>query len=277
MTEHRAKAMTSLIKVSDHVYWMPPGPPDRPSLCGVVGDRRTLMLDAGSSQAHAREFLAALSAEGVAPPSAVVYTHSHWDHVFGGAELGALIIAHVLTADRLRELARRDWSDEGLERRVAAGLASPEHVAHVKQELPSPRRVQVAPADIAYQDRLDIELGGVTVRVQHVGGDHSADSSVMYVEPDRVLFLGDCLSESPQGALTAALALPLHEALLGFDAELYIEGHHESVSSRAEIESLIEKMRSAENAAREGLRSTERDEDTEYFLQAFMAGRAEVP
>jgi glyoxylase-like metal-dependent hydrolase (beta-lactamase superfamily II) len=160
---------------------------------------------------------------------------------------------------------------------VAAGLASPQHVADVKQELPSPRRVQVAPADIAYHDRLDIELGGVTVHVQHVGGDHSADSSVMYVEPDRVLFLGDCLSESPEGALTAALALPLHEALLGFDAELYIEGHHESVSSRAEVETLIHKMRFAEKAVREGFRTTERDEDTEYFLQAFRAGRAATP
>jgi glyoxylase-like metal-dependent hydrolase (beta-lactamase superfamily II) len=269
--------MTRLTKVSDHVYWMPPGPPDRPSLCAVVGDRRTLMLDAGSSQAHAREVLDALSVEGVPPPSVVAYTHSHWDHVFGGAELGALIIAHALTAERLRELARRDWSDQGLERRVAAGLASPQHVADVKQELPSPRRVQVAPADIAYQDRLDIELGGVTVRVQHVGGDHSADSSVMYVEPDRVLFLGDCLSESPAGALTAALALPLHEVLLGFDAELYIEGHHESVSSRAEIETLIDKMRFAEKAVREGFRTTERDEDTQYFLEAFRAGRAAAP
>jgi hypothetical protein len=56
--------MTVLTKISEHVYWMPPGAPDRPSLCAVVGDRRTLMLDAGSSKAHAREFLDALSARG---------------------------------------------------------------------------------------------------------------------------------------------------------------------------------------------------------------------
>ena len=53
----------------------------------------------------------------------------------------------------------------------------------------------MAPADIVFQERLDIELGGVTVRIRHVGGDHSADSSVMYIEPDRVLFLGDCLCD----------------------------------------------------------------------------------
>ena len=73
--------MSVLTRISEHVYWMPPGPPDRPSLCAVVGDRRTLMLDAGSSNAHARVFLDALWAESATRPTAVVYTHSHWDHV----------------------------------------------------------------------------------------------------------------------------------------------------------------------------------------------------
>jgi len=230
---------------------MPPGPPDRPSLCGVVGDRRALMLDAGSSNAHTRAFLDALWAESRVRPSAVVYTHSHWDHVLGGAELGGQVIAHASTAAQLLELAARDWSDEGLDRRVAAGDASPQHAAHVKEELPSPRAVEVAPADIVFHEGLEIELGGVSVRVRHVGGDHCAESCVMYVEPDRVLFLGDCLCDSPDGALTAELTFPLIDAILGFDAELYVEGHHESVSSRAEIETLIEKMRLG---ARAGIR-----------------------
>src|SRR2546423_4496069 len=206
--------MSGLTKISEHVFWMPPGPPDRPSVCAVVGDRRTLMLDAGSSNAHTREFLDALWAETGARPSAVVYTHSHWDHVFGGAELGGYVIAHASTAERLIELAGRDWSDGGLDRRVAAGDASPEHAAHVKEELPSPRTVEVAPADIVFQDGLDVELGGITVRVRHVGGDHSAESCVMCVEPDRVLFLGDCLWDSPAGAPTAQLGFPPHGPLV---------------------------------------------------------------
>ena len=266
--------MSVLTKITEHVYWMPPGPPDRPSVCAVVGDRRTLMLDAGSSQAHTRAFLDALSAEGAARPSAVVYTHSHWDHVLGGTELGTQVLAHASTAEQLIELAARDWSDEGLDQRVAAGHASPQHAENVKEELPSPRTVEVAPADIVFQDGLDIELGGVTVRVRHVGGNHSAESSVMYVEPDRVLFLGDCMYDSPAGVLTAELAFPLHDAILGFDAKFYVEGHHPSVSSRRDIEVLIEKMRLAERAVREGSAITAPDEDTEEFVQAFTAGRA---
>jgi glyoxylase-like metal-dependent hydrolase (beta-lactamase superfamily II) len=265
--------MSVLTKITDHVYWMPPGPPDRPSVCAVVGDRRTLMLDAGSSSAHTQEFLDALSAKSAARPSAVVYTHSHWDHVLGGAELGGLVIAQVSTAERLIELAGRDWSDEGLDRAVAAGHASPQHAADVKQELPSPRTVEVAPADIVFQNGLDIELGGVTVRVRHVGGNHSAESCVMHVEPDRVLFLGDCMYDSPAGVLTAEVTFLLHDAILAFDAEHFVDGHGTSVLSRPELEELIEKMRLAERAVREGSAIANPDEDTEYFVQAFRAGR----
>jgi glyoxylase-like metal-dependent hydrolase (beta-lactamase superfamily II) len=262
-----------LTAVTEHVYWMPPGPPDRPSVCAVVGDRRALMLDAGSSAAHTQAFLDALWAEAAARPSAVVYTHSHWDHVFGGAEVGGLVIAHASTAEALVELASMDWSDEGLDQRVATGQASPQHAANVKAELPSPRKVEVAPADIVFQEGLDIELGGVTVRVRHVGGDHCAESSVMYVEPDRVLFLGDCLYDSPAGVLTAELAFPLHDALLAFDAELYVEGHNTSAFSRPDLVGLIEKMRLAEQAARRGTAIAEPDEETEELIQAFRAGR----
>jgi glyoxylase-like metal-dependent hydrolase (beta-lactamase superfamily II) len=263
-----------LTRITEHVYWMPPGPPDRPSVCAVVGDRRALMLDAGSSRAHTRSVLDALRAEGAARPGAVAYTHSHWDHVFGGAELDGYVIAHASTAAQLLELAATDWSDEMLDQRVASGLASPQHAANVKEELPSPRRVEVAPADIVFHDGLDIELGGVTVRVRHVGGDHCAESSVMSIEPDRVLFLGDCMYASPAGVLTPDVALPLHATILAFGAEVYIDGHDTSVLSRQEIEGLVEKMRLAERTVREGSELVAQDEDTEYFVQAFKAGRA---
>ena len=256
------------------MYWMPPGRPDRPSVCAVVGSSRTLMLDGGSSRAHANEFLRALAVEGAAHPFAVVYTHSHWDQIFGGIEVNAPIVAHASTAERLVALAALDWSDEGLDRRVAAGEASPEHAANVREELPAPRIVEIAPADVIFDVGLEIDVGGASVTVRHLGGDHSAESSVIYVEPDRLLFLGDCTYPSPAGALTRELAFPLHEAILSFAAEHYVEGHHPSVVSRHEMERLGEKMRLAERAVAEGLELAAPDEDTEYFVDAFAAGRS---
>jgi glyoxylase-like metal-dependent hydrolase (beta-lactamase superfamily II) len=235
------------------------------------------MLDAGSSNPHARGFVDALADASGTSPSAVVYTHSHWDHVLGGAALGCVVIAHALTAERLIELAERDWSDEGLGRRVADGLSPAQHAADVKAEMPSPRTVDVALADIIFHDTIRIDLGGVAVHARHVGGDHSADACVLYVEPDRVLFLGDCTSASPEGAITSTAAASLREVVLGSSAEYFVEGHHELVSTRSEMELLFEKMQLAERAVREGMAIEGPDEDTEYFVEAFRAGLTTTP
>ena len=237
-------------QVSEHVWWYPPAPPDRPSLCAVVGDRWTLALDAGSSRGHTQEFLAGLPAR----PAAVAYTHSHWDHVFGGVEIGGLVIAHQLTARRLEEMALRDWNDD-------ANVPG-----HLREELLAPRVVEIAPADIVFEDRMDIDLGGVRVSIEHVGGDHCDDACLMFVEPDALLFLGDCLCASPrEEKLTVERALPLYDRVLAYPAELYVEGHHPAVSTRAELEALVQKARAASRG--EG---TPGDEDSEYFLAAFV-------
>jgi glyoxylase-like metal-dependent hydrolase (beta-lactamase superfamily II) len=239
------RRMSGLTKISEHVYWLPPGPPDRPSLCAVVGERRTMMLDAGSSAAHARIVLDGLTAAGEPPPSLTAFTHWHWDHVFGAAEIGAPVLAHRETAAKLIELAETDWSDEALDRRVADGLDSEAHAANVKEELPAPREVEVAPADVVFDHGLDVELGGVTVRVKHVGGDHASDSCVMYVEPDRVLFFGDCLYESLSDGYTAERTLPLHQAILAFGAQTFVEGHHDQTLGPAELDAYLDEIRAA--------------------------------
>jgi glyoxylase-like metal-dependent hydrolase (beta-lactamase superfamily II) len=279
-------------RISERVYWLPPGPPDRPSLCAVAGERRTLMLDGGSSAAHARLVLDGLAAEDVAAPSYVALTHSHWDHVFGSAEFDAPVIAHVLTAGTLVELAATDWSDEALDRRVAAGEVSAAHAAHVKEELPAPREVRVAPADIVIAEGLDLDLGGATVRVRHVGGDHAADSCVMFVEPDGVLFLGDCLYDSPGGGLTADVAFALDEAVRAFDAQLYVDGHSPTPIPPAEFAAGQEKMRLAETVVRDLANDCppdesaavarireqtgqEPDEDLRAYVHAFVVGYAD--
>lgn len=238
-------------QVTEHVWWLRPGPPDRPSLCAVVGERWTLALDAGSSRAHTHEFLSGLPVR----PAAVAYTHAHWDHVFGGVEIGGLVIAHRLTAEGLREMAARDWTDDGDERVNE----------NIRLELPAPRVVEIAPADVVFSERLDIDLGGVTVRVEHVGGDHCDDACVMLVEPDKLLFLGDCLCASPTNVLTVERALPLYDRILSYSAEHYVEVHHPAVTTRPELEQLIEKARAAARGS-----AASGDEDAEYFLNAFV-------
>jgi glyoxylase-like metal-dependent hydrolase (beta-lactamase superfamily II) len=240
------------------------------------------MLDAGSSAAHARAFLDGLAGAGVAAPSLVVLTHSHWDHVFGADELGVPVVAHARTAEYLAELAELDWSDEALDRRLAAGEVSRFHVDNVKQEVPSPRDVRVAAVDVVFDDSLTLELGGVTVRARHLANDHADDGCILFVETDRVLFVGDATYDSPDGRLTTALAFPLYDALLEFDPLQVVEGHNEAVLSRAHFEgwerkvrfagSLVERLGADEDAIAAELDAALPDDDTSDLVRAFAAG-----
>jgi glyoxylase-like metal-dependent hydrolase (beta-lactamase superfamily II) len=241
------------------------------------------MLDAGSSAAHARSFLTGLEAEGVAPPSLVVLSHSHWDHVFGAAALGVPVVAHTRTAEYLGEHAKLDWSDEALDQRLAAGDVTQFHVDNVKQELPAPRDVTIAPADILFDDSLTFELGDATVRALHLPNDHTDDGCVLFVEPDRVLFVGDATCDSPAGCFTPGLAFPLLDALVAFGAEHVVEGHNEEVMSQAEFEELARTIRLAgtlverlgpDEAAILAELGEPLGKDTIDIVRAFVAGRA---
>lgn len=237
-----------LTQVSEHIYWMPPGPPDRPSLCAVVSGSDCLMLDAGASAAHAREFLAALVAMGLPAPRFVMLTHWHWDHVFGAAALDVPVIAHVATAERLDALSGYVWDDAALDARLATGEEITFCADNIKLELPSPREVQIARASIVFQGAIEIRIGDVACSIMHVGGDHAADSCIVYVAPDSVVFLGDCLYDAiytPVRHYTTAKLLPLLDTLTQLDGEHWIEGHTPGVMSAAEFQALAAKMRAA--------------------------------
>ena len=74
--------------------------------------------------------------------------------------------------------------------------------------------------------------------------------------------------------MNAESAFELRDAILGFGAEHFIEGHYPAVSSRSEMDELFEKVRVAEEAVRQGRSILDPDEDTAYFLAAFSAGRS---
>ncbi len=281
---------TTLTKITDHVYWMSPGAPDRPSLCAVVGTSHTLMLDAAASAAHSRLFLDALSAVNVPVPDYVTPTHWHWDHIFGAAELAVPIIAHAQTAAEMKLQASYQWTDTALDERVALGTEIAFCADNIKLELPEPRDVQIILPDIVYPDSLDLHLGEVDVHMQHVGGDHASDSCVMHIMPDRVLFLGDCLYDAiytPIRHYTTKSLFPLLDVILSFDAQYYIEGHSPNMMTRAELLELVGKMRlvgeivdrlgndeTAVTTAVTAQMGSQLDEDTTSFIASFVTGHA---
>jgi hypothetical protein len=62
----------------------------------------------------------------------------------------------------------------------------------------------------------------------------------MYVEPDGLLFLGDCLYEAPgNGGYTRERLARLVTAVDAFGADHFVEGHTEEVLGRAALDEIV--------------------------------------
>ncbi len=231
--------MQTLEQLSTRIWYQTPvSETDRPILCVVVGDNKSLMIDAGNSEAHARSFLIELNNRNIRQPDIVALTHWHWDHIFGLSALNMVSIASSHTKAAMAKLLRFEWTDEALDGRVREGVEIEFCANAIKQEFGANREIAVKLPDITFEQRLEIDLGGVTCILQHVGGDHAADSIVVYMKEEKVLFLGDCIYADIYNGprkLTAERTLKLLDALAEFDADTYILSHYKPVS-RAEYE-----------------------------------------
>ncbi len=243
-------------QLSPHVYWLPPDSrTDRPVLGAVCGTRATLLVDAGNSPAHAGLLLAEVARLRLPPPTYLVLTHWHWDHVFGAQTLNLPTIASLETRRIVTHMAQLDWSDKALDRRVVDGSEIDFCRTMIKAELPDRSQLVIKPPEIGFDGQIELDLGGVTCQIVHVAGDHSADSSVVYVMEDRVLFLGDCLCEdlhSGPRSYTTQKFLPLIERIFSFNANFFLEGHADEPASR---QTLLAEMAKYQMIGREVERS----------------------
>ena len=235
-----------LNRLTPNVYWTQPDPDtDRPVLGVVAGKRALLLVDAGNSTAHAHQVMSVLSEEGLRLPAYVVLTHWHWDHIFGGPAFDCPLIAYAETGAQIEEMAGWSWSDAALDQRVQQGIEIPFCRDMMMKELPDPRDRVLRPVDIHFSGQLDIDLGGVTARCLHVGGDHASDASIVYIPEQRVAFLSDCLYPDIYARLPKYSPMTffnLSVRLQGLGAEWYVMGHHDAPLSRDEFMRQINRM-----------------------------------
>ncbi|TDL74080.1 MBL fold metallo-hydrolase [Rhodococcus qingshengii] len=227
--------MQDIKKIGERFWYMTPvSETDRPILGMVVGEAKTLMIDAGNSEDHALTFLSELSKRQVAKADMVVLTHWHWDHIFGLSALdGLLSISSDLTKSEMKKLIPLSWSDEALEERVKAGTEIEFCATAIKKEYVGRRDIKIVLPAITFEKRVVIDLGGLTCVVQHVGGDHAADSVVVYIVEEKILFLGDCIYSdifAKKKNLTVHGTLALLEKLEAFDADTYVLSHWRAIS-----------------------------------------------
>jgi glyoxylase-like metal-dependent hydrolase (beta-lactamase superfamily II) len=190
--------MTVLRQVTDRVWLFPPDPDPavvRPGV-GVIADAGgCVLVDAGHSPAIARQVAAAIAAAGLPPARRLVYTHHHWDHVWGACAWPDVeIIGHRSGARLLVDEADRPWSDAYLREQVAANPRLGPSFRARARAMPDWTGFTVVPPHTEFDDALTLPEG---VDVRHVGGGHAPDSTVVVVPDDGVLFIGDAIYPPP--------------------------------------------------------------------------------
>ncbi len=181
--------MQTLEKLSNRLFYLPPyKKTDRPILAAVVGDNQTLLIDAGNSSSHAKLFKEQLASYHIFGDM-VALTHWHWDHVFGLSEMDMSSITNFMTYDKIKELQELSWEDKKLDERVKAGIEIPFCADAIKLELGRKREITIPDPTIIFEKQIKLNLGGVTCIMEHVGGDHSTDSNLLYIPGKKRYFL----------------------------------------------------------------------------------------
>ncbi len=185
--------------------------------CGLlVGDRRTLVIDAGKDPEEGRSVAEAAETMG-RPASILAYTHGHWDHVRGGsafAQAEAVIHAGAL-ASALHELDETRRPETGVGEGEGAGRPS-----------------------IILTGEACFELGGLEARLIATPG-HAPGAMSLVIPDARILFAGDMMMPLPHFVdgdpeqLAASLQM-----LPGLGLENVVQGHGELVL-RGEIDDAV--------------------------------------
>ena len=227
--------MHSIHKIGESFWYITPiSLTDRPILGMVVGSKKTLMIDAGNSEDHVKYFIDELKKRGIPNPDLVVLTHWHWDHILGLSALSDTVtLASKETEREMEKLVPFSWSDEAIDARVKEGVEIEFCAKAIKEEYKDHRNIKITLPDMTIEKRAEINLGGVTCIVQHVGGDHAADSVVVYIKEEKILFLGDCIYPrmyAEKVHYTISETLQLLDVLETFDAHTYIPSHQQPIS-----------------------------------------------
>ncbi len=185
--------MSQILKqLSEKIYYLPcSSATDRPNLGYIRGERYSLMVDAGNSASHAALFQQGLEELGLPTPEYVAITHWHWDHTFAMHAVPGITIASRLTNEQLSKVMSWEWSEEAMRSRLSSGEEIEFCDTHIRQEYPDRDKIVVKMADIVFDQRLTLDLGGITAQLIHIGGPHSEDCVAVYIPEEKALFLGD--------------------------------------------------------------------------------------
>ena len=208
---------------------------DRPNLSYIRGDRWSLAVDAGHSEAHTQEFYRALEEAGLPLPSLTAITHWHWDHTFGMHAVHGLCVANEKTNAYLKAILDK------IEREGVEAFFSFDE--SIRREYAGNRPVIVTLADLVFFGEMLLDLGNCPVRLFQVEAPHTDDSTLIQVVDDKVLFLGD----APCGAFPTwekdpALCKKFMDTVAAVDADVCLESHWTPLTKKETLDDILADM-----------------------------------
>lgn len=225
-------SLLKLTQISPHV-WILPRHPDKNRVQATVGmvvtARQTILIDSGNSLQLARQIQATLAAMDVPPISHVVYTHHHWDHTFGACVYGVPAVAHRLSHQLLTQMRLENVGETYLRTKVER---NPKLILDWTTE--DWEQFEIVLPEIIYEGRQSLHFDDVSLELVHVGGVHAADSTVIKVVNEGVMFLGDCYYPAPryENPTDQMLDMTMLTNLLDERYSTYIDGHNAPMETR---------------------------------------------
>ena len=211
---------------------------------GIIQTKAGLVLvDAGNSPRHARRLLAECTRLGLGPVHSLIYTHHHWDHVFGAVLLRPeQIVAHEACYAALKQQAARTWNRNMLrEDSQLNPIMRPSNEA-IENLIDDWSSFRILLPHLCFRSRLNLYYDDLQIELLHVGGVHAADSILVRVPHAGVMFLGDSYYPPPYYARTddcVDLDLAMLRACLLPGYDCFVDGHGDPRSA-TELHAMIE-------------------------------------
>lgn len=222
----------ALERIGERVWYLPPHPdPEQvqPLVGVIVGDRETVLIDAGNTPRTAGTVLGELERIGAPPVGKIIYTHHHWDHAFGGCVYHAPTIAHAGCLAQLEKEALKPWSDAFLTEEVTRDPTLEGMANVLRQGVENWKDFHIVVPAMSFEMAYELQGDGYRLELKHVGGKHAADSIVVRVPDEKIMFLGDSFYPPPLrlGLPDKSVDIEMLKRFLSEDCDLYLDGHGE--------------------------------------------------
>jgi glyoxylase-like metal-dependent hydrolase (beta-lactamase superfamily II) len=192
------------IKVGNHTWGIPDGNvPVVPNVGIVVGNRATLVIDPGLGRRNGEAVLREVAKISSNAEIFVASTHYHTEHTTG-------FLAFPAAAQYVNStIQQAEFNESGAQQIRTFSMRSP-----LTAKLLSDATVFLA--DITFDRRHTLDLGGVRVHFLVLGPTHTRGDTGIFVEGDGVLFSGDVVMN--QSFLAANQNSSMAARLTAFDA-----------------------------------------------------------